>query len=66
MHELLRPAQGLWGTRLLAIFIDGNMGTSRTVYRNQGIKGILFEKMGNIRHFFLGNIQKIIGNKEDF
>ena len=63
----LRPPQGLWGTRELAIFINGNTGTSGNFQGTTFKKGLLLRNWGTFQHFFLGNIQQILlGTREIF
>ncbi len=59
--------QGLWGTRELAIFINGNTGTSGNFQGTTFKKGLLLRNWGTFQHFFLGNIQQILlGTREIF
>ena len=70
LNEILlgvRPPQGLWGTRELAIFINGNTGTSGNFQGTTFKKGLLLRNWGTFQHFFLGNIQQILlGTREIF
>ncbi len=67
-NQKIREApQGLWGTRELAIFINGDTGTSGNFQGTTFKKGLLLRNWETFQHSFLGNIQQILlGTREIF